>query len=448
MTVINFIKKTLGLNVASASPYNDWLQAEIDAVGKAETAEILNTYLMHRNGFVREAALRRAQKLLMAKTLPAVIIRLNDWVPQVRVAAKITFQAFFDADRFDDVMQALPEIYALRQRGRDDHTATVEMVEHWVASHAQKEKLVPAIAKAPPPLARCCFDIAWKYKLQDNVSLLHLGLKSRDIVTTKQACGLITALPEQQQKEFIDILLQSNNGWFRFAALQMLDETEAPKYVRNYLLDNYSRLREWCEKRLALPDDELWRLRRAALTPDSPAVQALVAIRLCGSAKDAASKPLIIPFLQHAKADLRGAALLALSRISPDEYETDVKAALTDPAAAIGRAAVQAARDAHYAVSPAEWEDMLGRATTTQTFRRLLSLARSRSKWEHLGFALALTRHEKFSAMAAPELAAWRNMFNRSSIAVKPEQREWIAKNLAAYSGRSPSKTEIEFYLR
>ena len=446
--MLKFIKRALGLKDTGPTPYNDWLRAETGAAAQAETAESLNTYLMHRNGYVREAALVRVRGLLLGATLPAVVIRLNDWVPQVRAVAQAAFRAFIEADRFDDIVAALPDIYALKKRGRADHAATVEEVEYWVSAHAKRVKLVRLIAKAPPALARCCFDIAWKYKLQDNVPLLRLGLRSRDIVTAKRACQSVAALPEQPRREFIDILLRAKNGWFRLAGLRLLGDAEASAQARHCLLDNYSRLREWCEKRLALPPEELWKLRRAAISTDAPSAQALVAIRLCGGAKDAAAKPLIIPFLKHAKPDCRGAALLALARISPAEYEFAVKAALTDPAAAVGRAAVQAARDAGYALSPQEWEDTLRRAATAPVCRRLLSLARSRGKWDHLGLALALVAQAKFPDMAAPELAAWRLLFNRSAVTASPQQRAWIAKNLASYQGSAPSRTEIEFYLK
>lgn len=52
------------------------------AVGDALSAD-----MCHYSGYVRQAALDRAAELRSLDLLPAIVDRLNDWVPQVRQRA-------------------------------------------------------------------------------------------------------------------------------------------------------------------------------------------------------------------------------------------------------------------------------------------------------------------------------------------------------------------------
>jgi hypothetical protein len=103
-----------------------WL---LEAAAKAENADDLVMFMSHWNGFVREAATKRAGERLQSGTLRTIIERLNDWVPQVRAQARAAVAAFVSADRFEDVLDAWPDIRRLRGRSREDHHELVELLE-------------------------------------------------------------------------------------------------------------------------------------------------------------------------------------------------------------------------------------------------------------------------------------------------------------------------------
>ncbi len=60
------------------------------------------------------------------RALAFVLLRLNDWVPEVRRTAKELLATLMTKENVDAVVVALPLILALETKGRDNHRPTVE----------------------------------------------------------------------------------------------------------------------------------------------------------------------------------------------------------------------------------------------------------------------------------------------------------------------------------
>lgn len=67
---------------------------ETRLVRRIDDAESIAGFLQSSSGYVREAAARRAKELLVPELLAPLIVRVNDWVPQVRQAAMAAVMAY------------------------------------------------------------------------------------------------------------------------------------------------------------------------------------------------------------------------------------------------------------------------------------------------------------------------------------------------------------------
>ena len=74
-----------------------------------------------RDGHVREAAVRALGAAVHGPALPLLLERANDWVPQVRLAAREAIAAFLHRAHVDAWPPALGALAALQRGGRDDH---------------------------------------------------------------------------------------------------------------------------------------------------------------------------------------------------------------------------------------------------------------------------------------------------------------------------------------
>ena len=445
MSVISFFKALIRRRGKEQSPRRPRSQKEI-LIAATSAAEI-TPYFGSRNGYLREKAVRRAGKMLWPETMPFLLQRLNDWVPQVAAAAEAAVLAFRDADQFEALARCLPQLDDLRHRRRRDHAAFVGGIEDWIAAHTKFQPLAATLQIAVPKISRRLFALASAHHTLPESDLIRLGLQSRDVVTAKLASQRIAQLPAAEQKEFLQKALTAKAGWLRLAALKLLPADEGRSATQNFLLDPYAPCREWAEKHGGFSEDDIKARRRAALEdPSTPPARRLVALKLGG--RDALALPLLQPYLDDPRPAFRAAALLSLARLAPQDYESRVKAALTSPVNALSRAAVQAMRDMSLPLGLADWHSFAFTVMSESGARRLLSLARRRNKWDHLGFILELYPHPLFGKLAGQALQGWVRDFNRSPIPMTPQQQKWIAAVRPQYDGAYVKGDSLDFYIR
>ena len=90
----------------------------------------------HRNGYVREAAVRGLAESRDGRAVPHLLLRLNDWVNQVRAAAREAIEVFLQPAFAADVVAALPVVSTLIRRTRADHEELIHRVFTFLRSPA------------------------------------------------------------------------------------------------------------------------------------------------------------------------------------------------------------------------------------------------------------------------------------------------------------------------
>lgn len=139
------------------------------------------------NGYIRQQAVEFL--CTYEQTLPYIILRLNDWVKNVRESAKIALSERLKVATDEEIISALPFIEKLRRSERCDFSTVVCMLSH---------------------------------KLANNQDILEKALKSRDIMTRRFCITLISHLPTINDQILQTHLKKEKDPFLRKLIFQLL----------------------------------------------------------------------------------------------------------------------------------------------------------------------------------------------------------------------------------
>jgi len=215
----------------------------IDEVRRRDSTARLIDFLCDSNGYVREAAVKRAAQLDAPALLLPVAVRLNDWVPAVRDQAREAVLQML-ANRSPDtngeiLMRLLLDVQHLKQARRADHGGWIARFEPLFIDVMGARRIVDAIDNAPPALAQACFSLADRYRLADKVDLCRRGLARKgNVVLAHLAIAMARDLAPQDSRRIYRQALCSTVGPVRAEALRALlrDDDGDPKPLAKSML--------------------------------------------------------------------------------------------------------------------------------------------------------------------------------------------------------------------
>ncbi|WP_028104829.1 hypothetical protein [Pseudoduganella violaceinigra] len=295
----------------------------------AELEEQLGDY----SGYVRQAAVERCLELSLPGTLPLVATRLNDWVPQVRDAARAAVLAMLADASPEDQCAALQIVGALRNANRTSHAEWISAFEDILLSSAGEDGIWDWYVAAPNKLARICFEILLKRSSRILPKMLANGVSSRrDIVIACRSAQIARELPVSEGLPVLRIALNSQFGAVRRIALQaLLANGGAGDLVLDYLLDMHGTVRGIAMSHLREQQFDLNAFYRSALLDSAqrPTTHriALLSLASLGSSGDLA---LVKEYTNAAASRLRGAAYAAWMRLAPNEKDELMLRAFSD----------------------------------------------------------------------------------------------------------------------
>lgn len=195
----------------------------IAEVHQQDDVDALAIDMSYYDGYVREAALKRANVLRAPALLPAIVERLNDWVPQVRARAQalvLDWLATLDADA---ALRLLGALQHLRDARRSDHASWLGEVERIVVACVGVGHIVEGVANPDVAIARTCFRLVEEQALADPATRVRLGLAhGTDIVLVRKAAEALVLLDGPEREAMGRLALQSHFGIVRAIALRQL----------------------------------------------------------------------------------------------------------------------------------------------------------------------------------------------------------------------------------
>lgn len=211
-------------------PYVTSRDRALDLIGKvaqSDSFELIEACLCDYSGYLREAALVRAAELGNPVLLPMVAERLNDWVDQVRDAARTTVLSLLDKLEpdvdTDMAMQLLVQVQRLREMRRSDHFDWIARFEVRFIARIGEQRIVAAIGSDQSRVALACFRLAHGHDLGSPAILCQQALANKHhFALVHSAIGHVRTLAEPDRLALYRQALVSPVGMARAEALRGL----------------------------------------------------------------------------------------------------------------------------------------------------------------------------------------------------------------------------------
>ena len=193
------------------------------------------------DGYEREHAVHTLATTPCTVALQAVLVRLNDWVPQVRQAAQAAFQRYLDESRVDDLLANLDGYLALHGKTRHDFAGPIRQTDDLLGQPAFRSRLLPLFRQSYGRVARYLFQRLCAQGI--DVALAEEALRHREPSVRAAALNVLGSLPAETAA-----LIAAGVAWrgrpasLRSAALRialgrMTNETTKRALCRDLLLD-------------------------------------------------------------------------------------------------------------------------------------------------------------------------------------------------------------------
>ena len=403
-----------------------------------------------RSGYVREAAVRELGSAPRPDAIRVLLVRANDWVPEVRAAAAAALLAHLRDDFLPAWATALEAFAALRNAGRVDRSTVLAPIDAFLVAPQRLERLV-AVTRAAPVETRRIVAALRRSATTEPAALARLlaeDAASSDIVTALRAARAGAGLGDPALRDEVErAALGSPHAAVRRAAVaDALARRHAERGARAVLIARFAfdpsgavrahvlGAADAVERR-AIADASRWRLDApppSALAADDRA-RAIALHNLIALDEDEAAERCAAS-LAAAGPSLRAVAFAgAWPRADAARREALLLQAFADPALRVQRWAARAVvRDG---LVPA-WRELLALVVRSPAPQRALAVRRAlgrASPWWRLAFELALG--EAAGAYEPRLLAEWCFDADRSYVAPPAGERAELA---AAWQRAAP----------
>lgn len=182
----------------------------------------------HRNGFLRAAVLGRIALQPASEHIAIIIPRLNDWVPEVRVAARAALRCHLQEQFFSLWLQAWPKIRHLYHCQRTVHRHVVIEVEEFLLASKHKSAICAVLYDEQREHAREACRLVAHAELLPKSELIAYALASRDRQIAGCAPAWICQLAQEERIAWLERGLHAPLKQVRQSCQQALHRLRLP----------------------------------------------------------------------------------------------------------------------------------------------------------------------------------------------------------------------------
>lgn len=388
---------------------------------KEEGLDDLLVMSRHWDGYKRENAVRRLGMLGNPLALPELMIRANDWVLQVRVAAKNAILNLRKTDNTEAFIACLPELYHLQKCGRDNHDDLINTIERFLLLYENRESITKGISDVEPLVQRACFNLVLKNELMPLDKLVLLGLEQSDIVTRTRASHLLRNLTSDVRAKALQLALNDRFMPIRREALQIkikkgINEEE----LVNCLFDSNAPIREIAIKNLKAIGVDVFKIYKESLSSNSvkKIKSSLWGFGFLGNAE---CSEYIRPFLTSEYASIRKQAISTCVSMLGEESIEELVEGLKDASSAVCKESTRLIKKLKIRSNSNELLEIVASSNHIHTVNSCISLAKTANKWERFIFLLDILKlesqnNEQAQFKVRNALIEWDLSFNNSLV--------------------------------
>ena len=388
------------------------------------------------NGYEREDAVRRLGDFGDPTALPALIIRVNDWVAQVRAAAKRAIINLLSYGSVEAFIECLPAFYHLRKCRRDQHDELIETIENYLLNKKVHKFVIEGVSNPNPLIQRACFKLVLKNLLLPNRDLAILGLKQSDVVTRCQASYLLRKLSCSERREALELALTDSFMPIRREALQIKIKQGMPNSELSlFLFDKHTSIREIAIKHLTHAGVDVWPFYLAELSNSTSVGKLRFSIWAAGNLKKCDELNRIKGYLSSDYPSVRRQVLICLMGLMGKASEAVLIEGLKDSSPAVCKESVRLLESLDAVFDAEGLFEVVTDSSYQHTVQSCVSLAKGMNKWEWIIFLLdlALLDSEKklnIANMLDCAISEWEVKSNLSYIQPNSMQLDELRKRL------------------
>lgn len=426
------------------SPYSgdylyEWHKLSPDQLGKVERFEDASVSLLaiasfHQSGYVREAAVNRLALITSGAELPFLILRVNDWVANVRDAAFAATRSRLKADYARSFIENLPLVSRLEQAGRSDHKPLVQTIYRLLQSGECRTALLESLKSEDRFVKRASFKLALNSNEPDLPEVVRMALDQKDTIIRLWAAQRVgSAFTGARLDHFLNRMKHDKFMPVRREALRILVQRNSPGLLaelQTALLDTHASMREEARYHLRkLDSTDVTAFYRHHLSAGQGLTLYSVISGL-GETGATAHDQLILPYTSHHASKIRGAAIRALAKLNRNAHAGIFIEALRDQVPQVSRQALNALTDNASAINGERIWELFSSGAHAHVRRNVLSLIDRLGKWDSIYYLLrALSdSDEAIAAMSRFRIQRWLSRFNRNFSSPSPEQLSRLGK--------------------
>lgn len=387
----------------------------------------------HWDGYKREDAVRRLGTLGNPIAIPKLLVRVNDWVFQVRQAARESLEKLLIDENAEAFILSLPDLYHLQDCGRDGHQTLISNVTDYLLKPNNVKYIKNAIKNYDPYVARIAVKLLFENALVDKQELVSECLSHSDLVVRSMASNLLRDFSGEILDSFLKKSIKDPFMPIRREAFQLYLKVNPElglEIANMFIFDRHISIREIAIKQLLKNNYDVEKILINALKSD---VQTALKIRCAITGlTDIGSKrsiPIISDFFTNTLPSIRKASLHALARLIGDESKSYLLIGLQDKSPSVAKESSRILNKLRIKLSSKELLDIVMTTNYNHTLLVCISSAKKINKWDRLIFLFSLMglfaqKNSTEAEVLAKELSKWDNDFNRSSSQPSNEQIE------------------------
>lgn len=403
------------------------------------------------DGYERQAAVEALGRMGHGPAVRPLLVRANDWVPQVRAAAAEALRGLLDEALVTDWVAALDGVVALERGCRSDHSELLEAIAAFLGQGKHMAAVLASAAHAGASVKRYVYELQWKQAEDDDArfELLRAALTGPDVILAREALQRMeTGVPASRRHALIGAACCSRFAQIRAEGLRRAlaqPAEDTPSLARSMCMDGSALVRA-----IAFRDIQARGEEAAVVTgvvdylervdvPDRGKVPALQLLWMAD--RDVALKHCERLQRSPSAALRRVAFAVSLTAGLEVSREELLLTALADPSAPIQRLAVEfVRRGAMVPPAPRVVEIGLSHGTAGGLLRAL-SMLRHAPTWTRLWCLLsaweqAVTPEQKSVGMDA--LERWETDARNSFVAPTLSEGEEVQAHWRKVSGKLP----------
>jgi len=416
-------QRARGYNAYSYYNFNNWQKLRPSDVGRLAQSPFATSLVglasFHFSGYVREAAVGELASQRSGAELPFLLVRLNDWVSQVRDAAARAVRARIEPTYAVHFLANISLVLRLRACGRVDKQF-VEDVCGLLKRPECKELLLTGMGSKEKTIRRISFQLAAEADPSTRSSIIRAVMSDPDAVARSWAVRHF--LPDVTPDELPSVIEPMLNDKFmpvRRDALWAVATKRpdlATEPLRRALLDSHVSMRETARQFMAVAAVADIRTFYAEAFTRGLAAQRFATICGLGETGNASDVSLLANDLASPQTKLRRAAVYAMGKLDAEGCVTRLIGFLSDTKASVSREALKALLPKASRVPLEELESLRASDVDLHIRRNALTLILHADKWRKLPALLAACVDEetKIAGLATRALRDWFSTYNRS----------------------------------